>query len=84
MNGAIAAAAVTPNDGVDLPGGKTRALWVGTGGNVAVIMPQDPTAFGTVGSAVTFTNVPSGYLLPVSATRVMVTNTTASNIVAVY
>lgn len=68
--------AVTPGDtaGDDDLTSISRALWVGTGGNLAVIMADD--------TALTFTNVPSGTLLPLRVKRVADTNTTASNIVA--
>lgn len=68
--------AVTPADGTDLPNGVCDALWIGTAGNVAVIA-EDDTA------AVTITSVPVG-VLAVRSKRVMLTGTTASNIVAMY
>ena len=71
---AIDAAAVTANDSTVLA--VTRALFVGTGGNVAVTMAK--------GTVVTFANVPSGSILPVQVTKVMATNTTASSILALY
>ena len=67
--------AVTPSDSTIIP--TTRALYVGTGGNVAV-MPSYNSA------AVTFLNVASGTILPVQVNQVMVTNTTASGILALY
>lgn len=67
--------AVTPSDSVDFTFA-SRGLWVGTGGNVAVV--------GLNGQVVTFTAVPSGTMLPVRAKRVNSTNTTASNIVSLY
>lgn len=68
-------AAVTPNDSTDLAT-VARALWVGTGGAVALV---------TVGgSDITLSGVPSGTLLPVRAARVKSTGTTASNIVALW
>lgn len=51
-----------------------RGLYVGTGGDVVVVTIK--------GQAVTFSNVPSGAILPVRASEVRVTGTTASNIVA--
>lgn len=69
------AGAVIPSDSVNLTR-TARALYIGTGGNVVVI-----TASGT---AVTFANVQTGTVLPVRAARVNATNTTASNIVAIY
>jgi len=53
-------------------GTATRALYVGTGGSVAVTM--------TAGAAVTFPNVQDGSLLPVRVTEVG-TATTATGIV---
>ena len=68
------AAAVTPNDSTVLA--LTRALWVGTGGNLKVTMGY--------GTDVTFTAVPDGKLMPIRVTKVFSTGTTASNIVAIY
>lgn len=69
------AAAVTPHDTNDLAT-SSRSLYVGTAGHVAVI---------TVGGeTVTFSNVPAGGVVPVRAKRVLVTGTTASNIVAMW
>lgn len=67
--------AVTPNDANELTYW-ARALWIGGAGNVAVIA-QDDTA------AVTISGVPAGTLLPISAKKVMATNTTATLIVAI-
>lgn len=69
-------AAVVPSDSTDLPN-TCRSLYVGTGGSVAV----QPAGGG---AAVTFTNVPNGSVLPVRASRVMATGTTASGIVALW
>jgi hypothetical protein len=68
--------AVTPSDTIDLAQ-PARAFFVGTGGNIAVV-PLDGTA------AVTFANVGDGQFLPIQAKRVNSTNTTATNIVALY
>lgn len=69
------AAAVTPNDSTDLAN-SSRALYIGTGGNVSIV---------TVGGdTVTFSNLADGSLLPVRAARVRLTDTTASDIVAVW
>lgn len=67
-------AAVTPSD-TTIVG--ARALWVGTGGNVAIQARGDD-------AAVVIKNVPSGTWLPISCARVMTTNTTASDIVALF
>lgn len=54
----------------------TRAIWVGGAGDLAVIFEDDTTA-------VTLSGVPAGTLLPFSVKKVMSTNTTATNIVAI-
>lgn len=66
--------AVTPDDNTDLPT-VSRALWVGTSGDVVAILANDS-------SAVTFKNV-SGFLA-VAAKRIKATGTTATNVVALY
>lgn len=69
------AAAVTPSDTTEL--GFCKALYIGSaGGNVVVQMPGRD-------DAITFTAVPIGTVLPVSARRVMAA-TTSTNIVALY
>jgi len=65
---------VTPSDSTVV---QCRAIYVGTGGDLA--LKSDAAA-----TAVTFKSVPSGAILPVSAYYIMSTNTTASNIVALY
>lgn len=67
------AVAVTPSDSTVLP--VTRALYVGTTGNVAVMMADDMT--------ITFSTVPVG-ILPIQVQKVLSTGTTASNIIALY
>lgn len=68
-------AAITPHDSANLAA-DTRGIYVGTGGNIAVV--------GMDGSVVTFANVPAGTVLPVIARRVNATNTSASNLVALW
>lgn len=74
------ALAVTTSDTVNIPQPSTKtltdALWVGTGGDVVVVMDN--------GVAVTFGAVPNGAYLSVGAKRVNQTNTTASGIVALW
>lgn len=70
---AVKYAAVTPNDATIVG---ARALYIGTTGNVALKADANATA-------VTFSNVPVG-IFSVGAYIVMSTNTTASNIVALY
>ena len=70
---ASGAAAVTPSDSTVLD---CRALYVGGAGNVVLQMPGRS-------ETVTFSSVPAGTFMPVSARRVM-TATTATSIVALY
>lgn len=67
--------AVTPADGTDLPGGKCRALMVGTGGVVVVV--------NDAGADV---SVPCGdnQTLAIRTARVKATGTTAATIIAIY
>lgn len=69
------AAAVTPSDSTALSNA-TSGLYIGGAGDVAVTMVS--------GNTVTFKAVPVGTVLKVSVTKVMATNTTATNIVALY
>ena len=71
---AAGAASVTPSDTVSL-GRTTRALWVGSSGDISAVFED--------GSAATLTNVPVG-VLPVADVRVNSTSTTASEIVALW
>lgn len=50
----------------------TRALYVGVGGDIALVMRD--------GNEVTFQNVPEGSLLPIRVSKVKATGTTAANI----
>lgn len=68
---AVSAAAVTPSDSA---ANIFRALYVGSGGNLNLLLEGDTVP-------VVFVNVPSGTLLPVSVKKVYSTSTTASNIV---
>ncbi len=63
---------ITPTNAVALAT-VTRAIYVGTGGDIALTMKS--------GSAVTLKSVPSGSIVPVRATEVAATGTTASNLV---
>ena len=69
------AVAVTPSDSTDLTY-ISRALYVGTGGNIVVTMAG--------GGDVTFSNIPDGSILPIRVSRVKSTSTTASGIVNIY
>lgn len=67
--------AVTPSDTAELST-VSRALWVGTGGNVVVVMFDRTTA--------TIANVPDSTLLPIRVRQVKSTGTTASGITSWY
>lgn len=71
---AVAAVAVTPDDATDLAT-VTRSIYVGGTGDVSVILLWDT-------AAVTFSAVPAGTVLPIRAKRVMLTGTTATNLLA--
>lgn len=66
---------VTPNDSTDLPGGTTRAIMVGTDGDLAVNYPN--------GSSDTIYLL-AGVVHPIQVARVKSTNTTATDIKAAY
>ncbi len=68
------AAAVTPHNSTNFTAGICRALYVGVTGDVVAIVD---------GQAITFKAVPVG-VLPIRCTRVNSTNTTATDIVALY
>ena len=67
--------AVTTSDTTDLSF-TTRALWIGGAGNVTLIDANNNTT--------TFSAVPVGTVLPVRASRVKATGTTATLIVALW
>ena len=74
---AQSAFAITPHDTNELSKKPTRAIFVGIGGDVSVKLTDDT-------NAVVFKNVPSGSILPIGCYLVMATNTTATNILALY
>ena len=69
--------AITTSDAADLPGGPCEAIFVGVAGDVSLYAPGYATA-------VVYKNCASGAVLPVKAQRVLATNTTATNLVALY
>lgn len=73
------AAAVIPHDTNQLPY-VTRALYIGTAGDVKVTMAGQP---GYPGADVVFPNVPVG-IFSIRARRVFATGTTADDIVALW
>lgn len=70
---------VVPDDSTDLST-VCRGIWVGNGGDVAVIMLADREAGGD--TVTVFKSVPSGFLLPICAVRVASFGTTASDMIA--
>ena len=66
------AESITPSDTGNIAG--MRGLYVGSGGNVKVDMQG--------GTTITFSNVISGTILPIKASRVYSTGTTATSLVA--
>lgn len=68
--------AITPSD-TDIVSPNSRALYVGSAGNVAVLLPDTATP-------VIFVGVAAGQILPVRATKVMSTGTTAGSILALF
>jgi len=79
----------TSGEAIDISGtdhtttSTTRALWVGTAGNVKVDMVGGEGPGETV-DTITFTNVQNGTLLPIAVTKVYKTGTTASDMNAVW
>lgn len=67
------AIAATPSDSTTYT--PSSGVYVGVSGNLAVTHPS--------GAVITYTNIPVG-LHPISVTKVMATNTTATSIIVVY
>lgn len=59
---------IIPGDNLDLPE-TTRAVYVGQGGDLAVVMVS--------GASLVLADVPAGSLLPLRVSRVLATGTTA-------
>lgn len=68
--------AVTPSDTVNFATGRAVGLYIGGAGNVVLIDDS--------GTAQTFTGLLVGHVYPFACTRVNATNTTATNIRALY
>lgn len=68
------ASAVTPSDSQVIE--ICRALYVGSGGDVAVVMAD--------GGSITFAGVASGTILPIQVSKVLATGTNAASINALY
>lgn len=67
--------AITPSDTEEI-GFVTRAIYVGGGGNVRVVMRG--------GQTLTFSGVGQGTFLPIRALQVLATGTTATDLVGLY
>jgi hypothetical protein len=67
---------VTPSDSVNLDN-TSRGLFVGVAGNVSVEMAE-------TGTAIVFTGVLAGSILPIRIIRVNSTGTTATDMVSLY
>ena len=67
---------VTPNDNTDLPNGNCRGFHVGGDGDVELISPN--------GNTVVYKSCIAGMQYPYEAARIKATNTTATDIVALY
>lgn len=70
------AAAITPDDDVDLSE-PSRAVYIGSAGDLTVEMLAG-------GPPVTFAAAPAGLLLPIRVRKVMATGTTASQIISIF
>ena len=71
---ANSARAITPSDTVNIA--LTRAVYVGGSGDIVAIMGD--------GAKVTFAGAVAGSVLPLRVTRINSTDTTATNLVALY
>lgn len=71
------AVAITPSNSTSFTAGECDGIWSGDAA------PGDITAVVS-GTAVLFKSVPAGVLLPIRASRVNSTGTTATNMVALY
>ena len=68
---------VTPKDDEDLNVAPVKALYIGTGGDLTVELDKKD-------GEITFSNVQDGEILKLEVTRVHDTDTTATDIVALY
>ncbi len=68
--------AIVPTNNTQI--GPYAGLWIGVGGDVTVVFRNGDGAGGV--TPVTFSNVPSGTLLPIGVQGVNATGTTASGI----
>lgn len=81
QNTATHAVVITKSDTVKIVDGNsvpivTRSIYVGGTGNITCIMDK--------GQTVLFSSIPAGTILPIAASQVMSTGTTATLMVALY
>lgn len=76
MANCIYAQAITPSDTLLLPGATTGGIWVGGTGTLTV------TTVG--GTKVEFQAIPAGTLIPIVATQVWSTGTSATLLVSLW
>ena len=81
------AKAIVPADTVNAAANlNSSCLYIGTGGDVKVIMNSKfgpDGEYPTASAAITFNNVPDGSFLPVIVDFVLLTGTTATDIIAI-
>lgn len=70
-------AAIAPNDGIDLPSGVTRGIYVGVAGNIKITGSDDTDANAVI------VPVPVGFS-PISVKKVWLTGTTATGLIAAW
>lgn len=80
MMPALDASSITASDSASIS--PTRAIWIGTGGDIKVQMAEDKAGSG--GDVVTFKNVVDGQLLPLSVVKIYDTDTTATDILVIW
>jgi len=68
--------AITPHDSTNFTDGICRGIYVGVSGAVVAVRKD--------GTAIIFTAVAAGTILPIRAIRINSTLTTATNMVAIY
>lgn len=68
--------AITPSDTVNYSEGVAKGIYVGVTGNVSAIKRN--------GDTVLFVNAQQGSILPIFTIRVNATNTTATDLIALY
>lgn len=80
---AFDAFAITPADATPLDQ-PTRAIFVGTAGNIAVKMVGYDGEDSSANPTIIFKNVPAGAILPIRAAFVLSAGTTAADLVGLF